>query len=876
MTKRNPVNPLGMTRGDFIRESSASLATLSLCGAAAGTGTGHSYGSNCIGLSGTWWIRSPQMQAYPTTVPSTVLAALVRNGLYREPYVGMNLRAIPGTTYPIGAMFANLEMPADSPFRLPWRYETTFTFPKSFHGKRVALSIGGINYRASAWLNGRKVAGPDRLAGMWRSFEFDVTDFLRNGTNVLAFDVAAPTPDDLALTFVDWNPMPPDKCMGLFREVSLVASGPVTVRHPQVIARLESSLERAFLSVFLELQNLVHEPVHGTLYARIGGRKLTRSVALGASERRIVALTPQHHAALTFEHPQLWWPAQMGDQPMQHLDVWFEVDGEISDREETNFGIREVTSEVDAHGHRLFSVNGRRMLILGAGWTFDMMLRDTAQRQEDQIRYIRDMHLNTVRLEGKIGDDTFFDLCDRYGIMVMAGWCCCDRWERWNEWTPENYLIAEESLRTQVRRLRNHPSLLTWLYGSDNAPPRDVEEIYQRVLREERWPNPYQAAASARTTQIGNTGFKMTGPYDYVAPSYWLDTRAPGGASGFNSETSPGPAVPPVESLRRFIPRDHLWPIDAVWNFHAGSGHFKNIESFTRALEARYGAATGVQDYARKAQLMTYEGERAMFEAFRRNKYVATGVIQWMLNNSWPGLIWHLYDYYLCPAGGYFGAKKACEPLHVQYSYDDRSVVVTNEHHRAFPGYAVIAEAYDATAKAVFGESLPLDIPPDSATRAFVVPPYGGSPLYFLRLKLRDAGGATVSTNLYWLAERGDRFDWSKSTWYDTPLVEYADFTALQSLPKAEIALESKTRHEGDRNVTEVTLRNPSPHFAFFLHAAVRKGASGEEVLPVLWNDNYVSLFPGERCVLHASYRRSDLDGVAPSVSVEGWNALSH
>ena len=190
---------------------------------------------------------------------------------------------------------------------------------------------------------------------------------------------------------------------------------------------------------------------------------------------------------------------------------------------------------------------------------------------------------------------------------------------------------------------------------------------------------------------MGATGVKMTGPYEYIAPSYWyLDTKF-GGAHGFNTETSPGPAPPPIESLRRMLPEDKLWPINPAWDYHAGGGAFKDIHVFTEALNARYGTAASVEDYARKAQMMAYEGHRAMFEAFGRNKYTSTGVIQWMLNNAWPGLIWHLYDWYLRPGGSYFGAKKANQPLHVQYSYDDRSVVVVNSFYQPFTRMRVVA-----------------------------------------------------------------------------------------------------------------------------------------------------------------------------------------
>ncbi len=178
----------------------------------------------------------------------------------------------------------------------------------------------------------------------------------------------------------------------------------------------------------------------------------------------------------------------------------------------------------------------------------------------------------------------------------------------------------------------------------------------------------------------------MTGPYDYVAPSYWLvDTYRHGGAWGFNTETSPGPAIPTLSSLRKFIPADQMWPPNATWSFHYGGGGFKELKVFNDAMNATYGPAKNVNEYVRIAQTMSYNGERAMFEAYGRNKYTSTGVIQWMLNNAWPSMIWHLYDYYLDTGGGYFGTKKALEPIHVQYSYDDHSVYVVNSTYQASP-----------------------------------------------------------------------------------------------------------------------------------------------------------------------------------------------
>src|SRR5260370_179912 len=219
--------------------------------------------------------------------------------------------------------------------------------------------------------------------------------------------------------------------------------------------------------------------------------------------------------------------------------------------------------------------------------------------------------------------------------------------------------------------------------------------MYLNIEKELQWPNPIVSSASEKKAGAsGESGVKMTGPYEYVPPVFWLADTQAGGAYGFNAETSPGPAIPARESLQKFIPKDHLWPMDDVWNYHAGGERFTTIDVFTDGLNRRYGPASSLDDYERKAQAMAYDGQRAMFEAYARNKYTSTGVIQWMLNNAWPSLIWHLYDYYLVPAGGYFGTKKACEPVHVQYSYHDNPVAVINGTYETPKGSKVSAKIF--------------------------------------------------------------------------------------------------------------------------------------------------------------------------------------
>jgi len=826
---------------------------------------------------------------YAASVPTTVVAALVKNKVYPDPDFGMNLRSIPGTTYPVGANFANLPMQQDSPFMGPWWFRKQVVLPAEYKGKTIWLDFGGINYRANIWFNGKQIAKMDDVAGAWRAYEFDVTSTARPGTaNVLAVEVFSPLENDLAITFVDWNPMPPDKDMGLFRDVDIRTSGPVTLRYPTVISKVDSPAnDNAHLTITALLKNATDQPVKGTLKARIENVSVQQEVELAAGESKDVSFKPEQFPLLNFANPRLWWPAQMGTPNLYKLTMQFEGGGKVSDRSDSQFGIREITSELNATNGRVFSINGKKILIRGGGWTSEMMLQQNPRRLEDELRYVQDMGLNTIRLEDHLETNAFFDLADRKGILVMAGWTCCSPWEHWPKWTPQDYTIAEQSLRTQIYRLRSHPSLVMWLNGSDNPPPPDVEQTYLKVEKDLQWPNPVVSSATDKKTSVtGDSGVKMTGPYEYIAPRYWeedsVSTRSThkecnpggcGGAYGFNTETSMGPAVPPVESIRAMLPKEHWWPIDDFWNYHSGGGQFKTLHVFTDALNARYGNVAGLEDYALKSQLMTYEGIRAMYEAYSRNKYVSTGVIQWMLNNAWPAMIWHLYDFYLRPGGGYFGAKKSMEALHPLYGHDDRSVWVVSSQYVDAKGLKLTAKVLSLDMTEKFSQATALDAPADSTNKVLTLPEIDVlSPTYFLVLRLEDSTGKLVGSNFYWLSTKAETLDWDKSNWYTTPTISYADFTALAQLPKVKLKVTSHTEPKGEDAVTQVTLENPSPSLAFFVRLKVNKGAGGTEILPILWEDNYISLLPGEKRDITATYRASLLGTAKAAVDVSGWN----
>ncbi len=813
---------------------------------------------------------------YPATVPSTVVGTLVDDKVYSDPFFGTNLRSIPGMNYPVGNNFSGKPMPGDSPFKSSWWYRKEFAVTP-IDGGQVWLNFDGINYRANIWLNGKVVADCNQVQGAYRTYQFNVTDKIAaGGTNVLAVEVFPPDITSLAITWVDWNPTPPDKNMGIWRDVYVTTTGPVALQYPQVVTKVDMpSLDMAHLIVSADLNNPGSAPVKATLQGRIESIKFAQTVELAAHETKRVEFTPGQFPQLNIKKPRLWWPVHVGPQNLYDLKLKVVVNDKASDGDLIHFGIREMTSELNTKGYRVFKINGRPILVRGGGWAPDMFLRPSAEREIQEIRYVKDMNLNAIRFEGKTERGRFLELCDREGIMVIAGWCCCDFWERWSKWKDNDYDVATESLRDQIRRIRNHPCLITYWYGSDNPPNARAESNYLAVLKELSWPNSAQASASAKPPAVGEpTGIRMTGPYEYVPPIYWyVDTNA-GGAYCFNTETSPGPAVPPIESLRKMLPKEHLWPVDDVWSFHAGGGPFKSLKIFNEALNKRLGEATNVEDYARKAQIMTYDGERAMFEAYARNKYDSTGVIQWMMNNAWPSMIWHLYDYYLRPGGGYFGTKKACEPLHIQYSYDDRSVVVVNGLYSGFKNLRATARVYNLDMSEKVSREAAVDIDANVSKRVFTLPaPADLSPVYFVKLTLTDKSGKAVSSNFYWVSTQPDVMGEPKdgSDWYYTPTKQVADFNALNTLPPADVKLTAKFKRNGKEQMARVTVENPGKSLAFFVRLKVND-ASGEEILPVIWDDNYFSLLPGEKRKITATYAASASDKSKPVVELEGWN----
>jgi exo-1,4-beta-D-glucosaminidase len=827
---------------------------------------------------------------FPAQVPTTVLGALLKDGQYQTIYHTKKPAKIPNYKN----IYYNFNLAKIHPwqYNVPWWYRTTFSLPKKTAGQTVRLRFNGINYRANIWLNGHKIASSNTLAGTFRRYTLNVTPYVTSGINVLALKVTRPRPGELTLGFVDWNPKPPDHDMGIWRPVKLLVSGPVSIDQPFIQTKVDTvTLDHAKLTVRAELHNYSNDIIRGTLKGTIRGHgnpiHFSKKVTLSAGEVKRITFTPDQFHHLRLNHPKLWWTHNLGKPNLYQLHLQFKTGGRLSDKKNVQFGIRSVSDYMNKAGFRGFKLNGKKILVKGGGWADPMFLNASRAYEEAGIDYAVQMNLNAIRMEGFWGENQhIYNLCDKKGILIQVGFSA--EWEWTHSFgapadtdryggirTPRQIAMAAKSFKDQITWLRNHPSIFVWFYGSDKLPQPRLEKKYLAILKQYDPTRPAVASAKEHTSKVtGPTAVKMRGPYDYVPPDYWYIDTHNGGAFGYNTETSPGPEVPVVESLKKIIPADSLWPISRSWLYHAARGHFHNLTRYNTAMDKRLGKPANLKDYERKAQYLNYEGMRAMYEAFEANRFKATGIIQWMYNASWPKLWWQLYDFYLMPTGAFYGARKANQPLHISYNYGNNAIDVMNNTGREADSLKAEISVLNFDLKPVLHKIVRVSSLPARKTKQVLQFPNGMdlSKTYFVDLKLCNQKGGVISTNFYALSTQKDEIEPSKATWFVTPESQFADLKMLQQLPKVHLNMTAKFSRRGDTTFAKVTLKNPTPHLAFMIHLDLRKGKSDASVLPIFWDDNYISLLPGEKRTITGYCHTKDLDGQQPEVTVNGWN----
>ena len=804
---------------------------------------------------------------YPVTLPATVMAGLVANGVYSGIFDDTNLQSVPDLT------------------KQNWWYRGEFAVPASGAGQQYWLRFKGIAYRAQIWLNGALV--DSSAIGTLVNHEYNVTSWIHPGaTNALALRITPPASagTNLSFWYVDWNPRPPDMNAGIWGKVLLDATGPVALRDPYVKTVLPlPATDSADLTVYVDAANGSSDPVTGTLSGQVtkaGFPSITfsQSVTLAAHERREIAFDPVAFTQLHVDDPALWWPLNLGRPELYDLQLAFTIDGQQSDLESARFGIRQftdyITPSIYGHTYRGYRVNGQNVLIRGADYVWDMLIRTPPAANLAHMTYVKDMGLNLLRFEGILGNEDLYDLADESGVMLMPGYVCCTYWAQYSAWTAQDRLVANASTESQMRLLRAHPSALVWAYGSDELPPASVLTPWKSIATRLHWQNPTLDNVASYNNPGGSVP-KMNGPYAWEPPVYWYVDTTKGGAFGFCAEQG-GESVPPEETLQRFLSPANRWPIGPAYGYHSGPSPFDNLNWYSLAVSNRYGAASTLTSYADRAQLLNYESERAQFEAYAANAYtLAQGTVYWMLDNAWPSVHWNLYDYFFKPGGGYFGTKKALEPIHILYDYGTRNVKVFNATLAATGELTASVTVYDVPDLTVkYAHQVTMAFPADAATQVFSVPAVSGlSPTYFIRLQLRTATNQLISDNLYWYSTSPDVMG-GGSDWYYTSVAAYADLTGLNALPSNEEVTATAARtSDGVTDTVAIALHNGSAsNVAFFLRPEVVAGSSGIEVVPITYSDNYVTLFPGESTTLRARYARADLGGLAPSLRLRGYN----
>lgn len=822
----------------------------------------------------------------------TIMGCLLQSGRYTdtELFFSENLKDVSG-----------------SEFSVPWFYRHEFELTKASSGQHHFLETNGITSKADIYLNGKMVANNTVQAGAYVGKTYEITDMAQEGHNALLVRVYPTDYNyDFALGFVDWNPYPPDNGSGIWRDVFIRRTGPCKLGpiHIETEVKLPvNEADSATATVKTTVENFEDADIQVTVEASMQCHDNEYDEAEPLTVRTTVSLAPREMKRVVLEidiaSPHIWWPYAWGGQPIYKAQVSCSLDGETSDSGSRNFGIRKVTSKLNENDDRVFFINGHPFQVLGGGYSADMFLRWDPSKFEEQVRYMIDLGLNVVRLEGKMEQPELYEITDRMGMMVMAGWECCDKWEAWEYnpdlsispvpvWTDADYQIANKSLRHEASMMQSHPSTLAFLVGSDFWPDDKATNMYISGFEWASWQHPIVSSASQRgfPEALGNSGMKMEGPYDWVPPNYWYDPDDQlGAAFGFGSELGAGVGTPELGSLKKFLTEDEMaaiWkePDNGLYHMSTSESQFYNRKIYNTALRARLGEPQSLEEYLLKAQMMDYEATRSQFEAYviRRTGIdrPATGMIYWMLNNAWPSLHWNLFDWYMHPAGSYYGVKTATRMEHAAFDYFQKSVYVINRSLNQAGSRTVDIEVLGLNGTSIAFENIRVEMDGNSSHYVKKVSSMlktKDQKLIFLRLTLYDENSQKLSKNVYWLASSNDILNWSNSEWYYTPVFEYADYKALFSeLTVANLTIAPDKGVKG-RSATLIIINQDDVPAVFVRLNLVDE--EGRDIVPIYWTDNYITLWPKEEMQVNVSWPDRDTQGhkiVGARVELSGVN----
>jgi len=800
----------------------------------------------------------------PAVVPGTVLNSLVYDGVYPEPYYGLNNKLESG-------LIPDLYH-AGRDFYTYW-FRTEFELAEEqCAGRKVWLQADGINYRAELWLNGSLVGN---MAGMFEQRVIDITDKVRTGRrNVLAVKVL---PVDMPgtvkpkggksfgadgefqnggngeigrnvtqLMTVGWDfyylDGIRDRNTGIWRDLSIFTTGRVRLAHPFVKSELSHpNYDLARQTVSVEVSYPDYVPQDRKRKARIVGEiagtgiRFEKEVELYRGEVKEVVFTSDEFPQLEIRNPRLWWPVHKGSQELYELTLKAEYDGRTSDSLTTRFGIREIVSSTDTPDRsRMFRVNGKPLFVRGTNWLPEAMLRTSDERTYAELRYTAQSGVNLIRFWGGgiTESDYFFQLCDELGILVWQ-----EFWMTGDTNHPVDAGIYYTNVVSTVKRIRNHPSLAYYVSSNESTEMPQME----RLLASLDGTRGYQMQSECGGVHDGS-------PYKQVnIMSHYEDKASPRGSRvcGFNPEYG-APCLPTVECLREMMDEKDLWPVNKeVWDYSDGNG-FHLMASLYAAMTDEYGRSESIDEFAEKAQFVGALNYKSIWEVWNYNKFGygdrhTSGVLYWYHNSAVRQVAGRMWDWSLEPTAALYAAQNACEPLHPQFDYLKNTVSVVNDTYAAHRGLRVEAEVYDLDMRRIDRKEAVADLPEDGVANDVLRLDFASSrtPVQFIRLRLFDAKGEQVGSNFYWRSDN----EYKGANTLTGPAT--AGFQALETLAPTKLAASYKTSTADGRHYIDLRLKNTGRTVAFFTQVQWLD-ASRKPVRPSFYTDNFLCLMPGE------------------------------
>ncbi|MCJ7716942.1 MAG: hypothetical protein MUO54_10555 [Anaerolineales bacterium] len=813
-------------------------------------------------------VSSPEFELFDwmeAVVPGTVLSTLLHNKKVPDPFFGLNNELIPDI-YETGAEYYTF-----------W-FHNRFIVPEMKQGEQLWLKFRGINYSADLFLNGRRI-NTDTHKGMFLREKYLLTPFLeKGGTNTLAVLVEPPVPvgnanggqggDGTIARSVtqqytagwDWICPIRDRNTGIWDQVSLEITGPIDIRHPYVKTKVPGkrwpgkNQDPAFITISAELFNASDITQEGTLVATMGDLNWEVQASIPAGESATLEF-----AEIEIKNPKLWWPNGMGEANLYTLELSFKQKKVLSDSESVNFGLRQTTNYFDEKvGARVFLINGQKVFIKGGNWiASDALLRLSPERYDAEVRMHAEMNMNMIRIWGGAMPERpeFYEACDKYGLLVWQDfWVSGDCNGRWldprkkesqarRQAYPDDHSLFISTAIDQIKMLRNHPSLYMWCGGNEFPPPPDINEKLEKEIFPEYDETRYYVNESTSDSILRNTiGGNGDGPYGIQDPKRFFVTQS----YPFNPELG-SVGVPNVETMRKMMAEKDLQPpekdrANQVWRYHKYIGYGKYIEQL--------GEITGVEDFCKKAQLVNYEQYRALQEGFNAgmwDKY--TGMLVWKNQNPWTSLRGQFYDVYLDQNGGFYGYRHGAKPLHLQLNLNDSSICILNQTTFDANNLLVESELFDIHGNTLQKNSSNADAGANSyevIRRLFENKKPQG--FYFARLTLKDGQGKLLDENLYWLTSK-------ESDWLE-----------LEGLKPANLQVDVT---KSDNGLIHASIENTGHETAFFLRMLISDKQSGELVLPVFMEDNYITLFPGEKRQIGIDLSHLKSDAVISEMQLE-------